>query len=351
MAGGGTGGHITPNIALLEDLKDKIKGLDVLYVGSKNGPEKKMIAEKGWPYKAISCGKLRRYFSRENFVDFFRTLWGVAQSIGIISTFKPDVIFCKGGYVSLPVSVAGGILGKPVVIHESDLEMGLANKIAAKFARNICVSFPETLKRYSKDKRFVLTGNPVRKELLHGDRQKGLEFCGFSSDKKVVLIMGGSQGSVVINAMVERFLDALLAKYQIVHVCGEKNEAGYEARRQGYLRIGFIGKELKDIYAITDLVIGRAGANSLAEFEALDIPAILIPLIHGSRGDQIKNADSYIKNHRGIIVHEDSIKNDDFDLIGEIDRISGTKSIIKNRAQGKSPAVDKIAELLIGFHK
>lgn len=351
MAGGGTGGHITPNIALLEGLPDKVKNLNVLYVGSKQGPEKEMIAEKGWPYKEISCGKLRRYFSWENLWDFFRSLWGVIQSIAIISRFKPDVIFCKGGYVSLPVSIAGGILRKPVIIHESDLEMGLANRIAAYFARKICVSFPETLKANAQDKRFILTGNPVRRELLHGDRKKGFEFCGFSSDKKVLLVMGGSQGSVAINTLIERFLEELLKTYQIVHVCGEKNISEKATEKTGYFKVGFLDKELKDIYAITDIVIARAGANSLAEFEALGLPAILIPLVHGSRGDQIKNADSYIKNHRGLILEEDSIENTDFDLIEEIDKLSGTKSVGGNKRGYDSPAVEKIANLLIEFQR
>ncbi len=344
MAGGGSAGHITPNIALLEELVGRVPKLDILYVGSKKGLEHGLISQKGWPFKAISCGKLRRYFSLENFLDFFRSWLGLLQSLWIIWRFKPDVIFCKGGYVSLPVAVAGGLLRKAVVIHESDLEMGLANKIASRFARVICVSFSETLERRKSDKRVVLTGNPVRAELFEGDTKRGYKFCGFSSDKKVLLVMGGSQGAVAINGLIERHLDELLKRYQVIHICGKGNVEDVSPR-DGYFIAGYLGEELRDIYAICDLVVGRAGANSLAEFEALGIPAILIPLVAGSRGDQIKNAESFVKHNPGLVLEEKEIKADSFDLIGKIDKLSRTISTKKKGSQNKAASI--IADILI----
>lgn len=318
MAGGGTGGHITPNIAILDLLKSRVKNLDVLYVGSRKGMEATLIPAKGWHYKAISCGKLRRYFSWENFLDTFKTLAGVIQSLGIVLKFTPDVIFCKGGYVSLPMAIAGGLLRKPVIIHESDLDMGLANRIAARFARKICVSFPETVLKWQRDERVIFTGNPVRRELLEGKTEKGYAFCDFKPNKKVLLVMGGSQGAQSINAAIRRNLSDLLGHFQVMHICGKGN-VDETSDRQGYVQVEFLGEELKDVYAITDLVISRAGANSLAEIEALHLPAILIPLVMGSRGDQVKNAVSFVKHHPSLLVNDADLDQENFNLADTAD--------------------------------
>lgn len=321
MAGGGTGGHITPNIAILEQLNSLARqnnfDLKVLYLGSRRGMEATLIPAKGWSFRAISCGKLRRYFSWSNFADFFRTLAGILQSLSIVAAFRPDVIFCKGGYVSLPVAIAGGLLRRPVIIHESDLEMGLANRLAAHFARVICVSFPETAKQLHQDKRVVLTGNPVRRELLEGNKEAGYAFCDFKPNKKVLLVMGGSQGARSINIMLRNNLDRLLDRYQVVHICGRGNEEE-KCMREGYLQLEFVGDELKDIYAITDLAISRAGANSLAEIAALGLPVLLIPLLAGSRGDQVKNAASFAERHAALVFSDSEVAEDGFDLPGKL---------------------------------
>ncbi len=344
MAGGGTGGHITPNIALLETLQARVEQPEILYIGSAGGLEKDLIVARGWPFKAISCGKLRRYWSRENFTDFFKTLRGVIQSIGIIRKFRPEVIFCKGGYVSLPVAIAGGLLRKPVVIHESDLEMGLANKIAAKFARIICVSFMETAHKLAADRRVRLTGNPIRAELLQGNASAGFSLTGFSPRKKVILVMGGSQGAQFINGLIACNLDAILKKYQLVQACG-KNNLPANPEREGYFVREFLGDELKNIFAITDLFIGRAGANSLSEIEALGWPAILIPLSAGSRGDQIKNAESFAKHHPAKVLNEDKIDFSKFDLLAEIDNILMTP--VNGKKTALNNAAEKITDILI----
>jgi UDP-N-acetylglucosamine--N-acetylmuramyl-(pentapeptide) pyrophosphoryl-undecaprenol N-acetylglucosamine transferase len=321
--------------------------------------EATLIPAKEWSYRAINCGKLRRYFSWSNFSDFFRALAGIIESLFVIARFRPDVIFCKGGYVSLPVAVAGGLLRRPVIIHESDLEMGLANRLAASFARVICVSFPETAERLRNDKRVVLTGNPVRRELLEGDPQKGYAFCDFKPHKKVVLVMGGSQGAQSINQMLRRNLDRLLAKYQIVHICGRGN-VEEKCMREGYLQLEFVGDELKDVYAITDLVISRAGANSLAEIAALGLPALLVPLQAGSRGDQIKNAESFAKRHPALVVNDLEINREHFDLLKDLDRLSTlagqpsrhqTLRISGRQLRQCQEASEKVVEIIESFAK
>jgi len=313
-------------------------------VGSKRGMEAQLIPQQGYQFQAISCGKLRRYFSLENFIDGFRTVAGVVQSMGIIRRFQPDVIFCKGGYVSLPMALAGGLMNKPVVIHESDLKMGLANKIAARSARAICVSFPETLEMMKNDKRVVLTGNPVRAELKHGNRVKGFHFTGLAEGKPVILVMGGSQGAQFINELIWKNLEELLKHYQIVHACG-KGKMPHQAVHKGYYVCEYLGEELKDIYAISDLIITRAGANSLAEIEFLNKPAILIPLIQGSRGDQVDNAESFAHNHLATVISEKQKK---VDLLKEIEQLLKKKS--HAALKGGNAAV-KIAMILVDLAK
>lgn len=308
--------------------------------------EAELIPREGYAFKAISCGKLRRYFSWENFLDVFRTMSGIAQSVSIIKKFKPEIIFCKGGYVSLPMAVAGALTRKPVVIHESDLKMGLANRIAAKLATKICVSFPETVQAWRGNDKVVLTGNPVRAELRQGNPEKAWKFTGLKSGKKVILIMGGSQGAQFINNLIEQNLTALLEHYQLIQICGKgKIPASYakitDAQKAHYFACEYIGEELKDIYAITDLIISRAGANSLAEIEYLGKPAILIPLVMGSRGDQVENAESFAKNHHAVVLMEDE---QHFDLLRMIKELLANHNKI---SQVKNEATEKIADLMI----
>lgn len=347
VAGGGTGGHIIPNLALLQDLKQEVKNIEVLYIGSKNGMESKLVSQHGYPFKAISCGKLRRYFSVENFLDFFRVIFGIVQSFLIIIKFKPNIIFCKGGYVSLPVAIASGILNYPYIIHESDINLGLANKISMWKAKAICVSFPETFELFKKDKRVILTGNPVRAELNKGDKKRGFQFTQLNENEKpIILIMGGSQGSEFINKLIHKWEKEILKKYQIMQIFGQ-GKMPKDAKKRGYFKIEYIGDELKDIYAITDLIIGRAGANSLAEIDYLDIPAILIPLKYGSRGDQIDNAKSFIKNHNALILDEDDKH---IDLMDMIDSLISFKKHKKKKKEHIS-ASQKIVNVLVDLAK
>lgn len=350
VAGGGTGGHIIPNLALLKELEKKVPDLEVLYVGSWKGMEADMVPEAGYDFEGISCGKLRRYFSWENFLDIFRTIGGIFQSIGIINKFKPEIIFCKGGYVSFPVAIAGWICRKPVILHESDLELGLANRLSAKVAKKVCVSFPETISIWEKRKpkmaaKMIYTGNPVRPELRDGDSQKGWEFTGLKKGKKVMLVMGGSQGAQFINELIWHNLDQLLDKYQVVHVCGKGKISKDTLDKEGYFACEFIGPELKDVYAITDLIISRAGANSLAEIAYLQKPAILVPLVVGSRGDQVSNAEAFAKNNPVTVLDEKGIDYHQLDLLGRIDQLFKLPISEENSADADASA--RIVELLL----
>lgn len=305
LTGGGTAGHVTPNIALLPKLKEM--GFDIQYIGSYNGIEKDLIEPFSIPYHGISSGKLRRYFSLQNFTDPFRVLKGMFEAKKLIRDLKPDVIFSKGGFVSVPVVLAGKKCKVPVIIHESDMTPGLANKIAIPSATKVCCNFPETLEYLPKEKA-VLSGSPIRQELLTGDKATALELCGFTADKPVVLVIGGSLGSVAVNEAVRNALPELLQTFQIVHLCGKgKVDASFEGT-QGYKQFEYIKEELRDIFAMADVVISRAGANAICELLALRKPNLLIPLsANASRGDQILNARSFERQGFSLMIEEEQV--------------------------------------------
>lgn len=317
LTGGGTAGHVTPNIALLPRLKEL--QYDIHYIGSYNGIEKELIAPFQIPYHGISSGKLRRYFSVKNFTDPFRVLKGFHEANKLIRTLKPDVIFSKGGFVSVPVVMAGKHNHVPVIIHESDMTPGLANKLAMSSATKICCNFPETLEHLPKEKA-VLTGSPIRQELLSGDREAAKKFCGFTSDKPVILIIGGSLGAAAVNKAVRSILPKLLENFQIIHLCGKGKLDTSLTGMDGYIQFEYIQKELKDLFALTDIVISRAGANAICELLALHKPNILIPLsASASRGDQILNARSFERQGFSIVIEEENLTDDL--LLSEINRL------------------------------
>ena len=308
LTGGGTAGHVTPNIALLPELQKQ--GYDIHYIGSKNGIEKELISEFDIPYYGISSGKLRRYFDLKNFTDPIRVLKGCQEASSIIKKLKPDVVFSKGGFVTVPVVMAAKRHHVPIVIHESDMTPGLANKLALPNATRVCTNFPETVAMFPKGKA-VLTGSPIRKELFSGNKLKGLSFCGFTINKPVILIIGGSLGSVVVNNAVRSILPDLLEKFQIIHLCGKgKTDPTLEGTK-GYVQFEYIKKELSDLLDAADVVISRAGANAICELLALKKPNILIPLsATASRGDQILNAESFEKQGYSYVLQEENLTGD-----------------------------------------
>lgn len=305
LTGGGTAGHVTPNIALMPKLKEL--GYDISYIGSYEGIERKLIEEYNIPYYPISSGKLRRYLDIKNFSDPFKVLKGLGQSIGLMKKLKPDVVFSKGGFVSVPVILAAKFCKVPSIIHESDLTPGLANKLAIPAAQKVCCNFPETLKYLPADKA-VLTGSPIRSELLSGSRERALKLCNFTSDKPVLLIVGGSLGSKAINHAVREALPELSKTYQIIHLCGAGNLDPELGGTTGYAQFEYAKQELSDFFALADLVISRAGANAICELLALHIPNILIPLsANASRGDQILNARSFEKQGFSYVIEEEQL--------------------------------------------
>ncbi len=304
LTGGGSAGHVTPNLALLPQLL--AEGIEVHYIGTADGIERTILSErKDVTYHIISSGKLRRYFSWKNFTDPFRVMRGLFQARRVMREVKPAAVFSKGGFVSVPVVIAAHGKHIPVVTHESDYTPGLANKINAKFADKICVTFEDTLAHVGA--KGVHTGTPIRPELYQGDKERGLAFLGFDDKKPVLLIMGGSLGASVVNDAVRAALPKLLISYDIVHLCG-KGKVEERLNQPGYRQFEYVNEELPDVLAATDVVVSRAGANAVFEFLALSKPALLIPLPRSaSRGDQILNAGYFARKGFAMVLEQESL--------------------------------------------
>lgn len=344
LTGGGTAGHVTPNIALLPRLKEL--GYDIQYIGSYNGMEKGLIEPLGIPYHGISSGKLRRYFSLQNFTDPFRVLKGFGEAKKLIKELQPDVIFSKGGFVTVPVVMAGKKCKVPTIIHESDMTPGLANKISIPAATKICCNFPETLEHLPKEKA-VFTGSPIRQELLTGNADAALKFCGLSAGKPVILIIGGSLGSVVINNAVREILPDLLKDFHVIHLCGKGKVDDSLKSLEGYVQFEYIKSELKDLFALADVVISRAGANAICELLALHKPNLLIPLsANASRGDQILNARSFeLQGFSKVLEEEELNKSTLLDSLQTLfrDKESYIRAMQQSNQQN---SIDTIIELI-----
>ena len=347
LTGGGTAGHVTPNLALLPYLKEA--GYKVYYFGSKNGIEKKLIADYEIPYFGISTGKLRRYFDVKNFTDPFRVIHGYREARKILKNIKPDVVFSKGGFVSVPVVRAARSLHIPCIIHESDMTPGLANKLCFSSASKICCNFPETLSKLPKGKA-VLSGTPIRDEIFTGDREKGLALCGFTPDLPVIMIMGGSQGALAVNEAVRAHLDELLQDFQIIHLCGAGKLDESLQDRKGYKQFEYVKEDLRHLFAATDLIISRSGANAICEILALKIPNILVPLAVGSRGDQVLNAESFVSQGFSVLVPTDELNARIVDTVHQVykDRAK-YKEAMEKSSQGS--AIPVIIDLIKNARK
>ena len=305
LTGGGTAGHVTPNIALLPALQ--AAGYEIAYVGSYEGIEKKLIADFNIPYTGISTGKFRRYLDPKNFSDPFRVMKGFVEARNYLKNYQPDVVFSKGGFVSVPVVRAAASLHIPCIIHESDMTPGLANKLCIPVAEKVCCNFPETMKNIPADKA-VLTGSPIRAELAQGSKLAGLNMCGFTANKPVIMVIGGSLGAVAVNNAVRALLPKLLTKYQVIHICGKGNLDESLIGTEGYVQYEYVDAPLKHLFAAADVVISRAGANSICELLALRKPNLLIPLsAAASRGDQILNADSFARQGFSKVLKEEDL--------------------------------------------
>lgn len=305
MTGGGTAGHVTPNIALMPALKEA--GFKIVYIGSYEGMEKDLIEKEGIPYYGISSGKLRRYFDMKNLTDPFRVVKGFGEATMLLKKIRPDVVFSKGGFVSVPVVTAAGSLHIPTICHESDMTPGLANTLSFPSASRICCTFEETKAKLPKGKGIV-TGTPIREKLLKGNITKALTYTGFHGDKPVLLITGGSLGAAHINEAIRRILPALLKDFDVIHLCGRGKLDPTLHNQVGYVQYEYVSEELRDLYALADIVVSRAGSNAICELLALRKPNLLIPLsAKASRGDQILNARSFEKKGYSIVLDEDNM--------------------------------------------
>ncbi len=348
LTGGGTAGHVTPNLALLPSLQEA--GFLITYMGSYDGIEKRLVEDFGIPYVGIATGKFRRYLDVKNLTDPFRVIKGYTEARKFLKEYRPDVVFSKGGFVSVPVVRAAASLKIPCIIHESDMTPGLANKLCFPVAKKICCNFPETYKMLPEEKA-VLTGTPIRAELAQGNKLAGLEMCGFTANKPVIMVIGGSLGAMNVNKAVRDALPQLLEKYQVVHLCGKDKLDNLLLTTPGYKQFEYLKTELKDIFAMADIVISRAGANAICELLALRKPNILIPLpASSSRGDQLLNAASFESQGFSIVLHEDDLTTallvdkvnelyenrqsffDAMEKSGQMDSIPTIMELIKNEA-------------------
>ncbi|MGD6774577.1 undecaprenyldiphospho-muramoylpentapeptide beta-N-acetylglucosaminyltransferase [Sutcliffiella horikoshii] len=326
FTGGGSAGHVTPNIAIMNKLK--AAGWDITYIGSRKGIEEDIIGKEDIPFHGISSGKLRRYFDWKNFSDPLRIIKGAMEALMILRKVKPKVVFSKGGFVTVPVVMAAKMLKIPVIIHESDITPGLANKIATKFATRVFVTFDETLNYFPSDK-VLFTGSPIREELFKGKAQEGRAWLGFHEKKPILTIMGGSLGAKKINETLRQVLTPLTEQYQIVHLCGKGNMDHSLKGVKGYKQFEYINQELPDVLAASEFIISRAGANSIFEFLALRKPMLLIPLSrNASRGDQILNAQSFEKKGFAKVLFEEDLTTET--LLTQLEALKNDKVQLQN---------------------
>jgi UDP-N-acetylglucosamine--N-acetylmuramyl-(pentapeptide) pyrophosphoryl-undecaprenol N-acetylglucosamine transferase len=363
LTGGGTAGHVIPNLALLPLLT--AQGWHVEYIGSEKGIEKELVEAQGIPFHGIPSGKLRRYFAWKNFSDPFRVLAGVYQAWRVLGRLRPDLVFSKGGFVAVPVVLAARARGIPVIVHESDLTPGLANRLAIPFAKAVCASFPATMPLLPKGKA-VLTGAPIRAELFRGDRARGEAFLGLANPapsasggapdakdwKPLLLIVGGSLGSRNLNKAVRAVLPDLLQRYRVAHLCGKDGKDPALEGTPGYRQLEFVSQEMPDVLAAADLVLSRAGSNAIFEFLALQKPHLLVPLpLTASRGDQILNARAFAAEGYSRVLAEADLG--DGRLLQELE-ILGAQAELHRQAMRGSPFRDgaqKVMEVISRFGK
>lgn len=305
FTGGGTAGHVTPNLALMRLLAEE--GTDIVYIGSANSVEAHLVKAENYAFFSVQSGKLRRYFSWQNFIDPFKLVWGIIQAYFMLAKIKPDLVFSKGGFVAVPVVLGAWLRKIPVVAHESDLHAGLANRLSFPFVKRICVTFAEGALQFSDKNKVVVTGTPIRMSLLSGNKDVGQRISAFNELKPCLMVIGGSQGAQRINEAVRQILDKLLVSFNVIHICGQDKLDAKLKNIQGYAQFEYVNQELADLFAAADLVVSRAGANALYELMVLQKPNILIPLSKRvSRGDQIDNAAYFKKLNVSQVLNDDS---------------------------------------------
>lgn len=320
IAGGGTAGHVAPLLAIVEELEAKEQKTDIVFVGSKNGVEKKIIPQTGIRMLTIRCGKFRRYHKNsilnivdpttivKNILDFKNFIAGIFDSLRILKEEDPDVVFLKGGYVTLPLGIACRIKGFPYFIHESDVVPGMANRILLKKAQKVFVSYPIKNFKGIPEEKLIYSGNPVRKDVIAGDREKAYEKFGLDKGTKTILVIGGSQGAHTINVLISEKMKEYAEKYQVIHISGDydydwlEREVKKNGSEKEYKLFNFLSGDLKDAYAVSDIVVTRAGNNVLTEVAALSKPTIIIPLESSANDHQLENAKAFSREGAAYVM-------------------------------------------------
>jgi UDP-N-acetylglucosamine--N-acetylmuramyl-(pentapeptide) pyrophosphoryl-undecaprenol N-acetylglucosamine transferase len=344
FTGGGTAGHVTPNLALIEAYGDTV---DLHYIGMKDSIEQNLLKETKVPFYTISAGRLRRYMTFKHLGEPFKLVKGFFQAYRLLSKINPDIIFSKGGFVAVPVVAAAWFKKIPVVAHESDMTPGLANRLCFPFLQTICVNFPEVKKYFKHPERVHVTGTPVRQFLMKGSRKKGLEITGFDTKRKTIIVIGGSLGSVIINKVVRNALPELLKKYQVIHICGKGNLSSDLKDTAHYYQLEFVQKEFADLLALSDVAISRSGANMLYELLTLAKPHLLIPLSKkASRGDQIDNALHFEKQGVSLVIQEESLNENN--LINKVEELLADEAdyVRKIKDLKMESATQKVKDIL-----
>jgi UDP-N-acetylglucosamine--N-acetylmuramyl-(pentapeptide) pyrophosphoryl-undecaprenol N-acetylglucosamine transferase len=362
LTGGTSGGHVIPLIAVAREIKKRDISTEFMFFGPEDEYSKKFMQAEGIAMKHIMSGKMRRYFSFLNFVDAFKVPVGIIQALWHLLWFMPDAIFSKGGCATLPVVVAGWIYRIPILIHESDANPGMANSILAKFATRVAVSYPSA-EIYFPSAQVVITGSPLREDINTGSREKARELFSLAGSKKTIFVVGGSQGAKVINEKILEVLPELLRSYQVIHQTGEKNfkeveeragELGIKNGREGYHAVPFVGEEMKDILAVCDLVISRAGSSSISEIAANAKPAIIIPIENSANDHQRMNAYSIAKIGGAVVLEESNLG--EHILLGKINEIMDNEELRNKLAENiksfyHADAAERIADGIIGMMK
>ncbi|MFY7698617.1 MAG: undecaprenyldiphospho-muramoylpentapeptide beta-N-acetylglucosaminyltransferase [Legionella sp.] len=348
FTGGGTAGHVVPNMAIIEELRQE--PWQIVYMGSYDGVERPLIHSINIPYYPVLSGKLRRYFSWKNFFDPYKIVLGIVQSFFLLRRLRAKVVFSKGGFVAFPVVIGAWLNRIPIIAHESDLSPGLANRLSFPFVNKICVTFPAARTHFKKQLKVEVTGTPIRRELIQGSQEKGLALCGFNDKKPCLLVIGGSQGSDLINALVRCSLDTLCNRFQVIHLCG-KGKVDANLKRLGYYQLEYANDELAHFFAASDVIVSRAGANTLYEILALSKPHVLLPLSRqSSRGDQIENANYFQALGISLVISEAQPTPDR--LIWSIEQAyqQRTEIIEKIKAQQILSATTKIIAIIKDTH-
>ncbi len=302
LAGGGSGGSAAPVLAVAQELHRR-GPCEFLYVGTASGPERDLVASLGIPFRTVQTGKLRRYWSLQNLADLFRIPLGLAESLALVASFHPDVAFAAGGFAAVPPLLAASLLRRPVVIHQQDVEPGLANRILAPFATAITVTFAPSAGHFPRSKARV-TGNPVRREILEGSREEALRLFGFRADKPVLLVTGGGTGALGLNRLIARAVPLLVPHCQILHITGRGKEVEVTHLGSDYRQVEFLTEEMAHALAAAKVVISRAGLSTLTELAALGKPTVLVPM---PRSHQNANAAAFARENAALVLQEEGL--------------------------------------------